>query len=81
VIAIPTSHKFHTLKHKIPLAGKDTWNREINSTAVYPDAMDECVQANLEFVASLPADLRDFLTVSRASLLESWPLENLLDSD
>ncbi len=54
VVAIPTSSKFQTLKHKVPLASPDDWTSKINETCVYLEALEECRNANMRFQSSLP---------------------------
>lgn len=53
VIGLPTSSKFRTFRHPIPLtrAGQP-WTDLIDQAkaAVYPNALDECVAANLRFM-------------------------------
>ncbi len=61
VIGIPTSSKFYTMKHQVPLASKDDWINRLKSTVMYQNALDECVSANLNFIKSFPDPLREIL--------------------
>lgn len=61
VIGIPTSIKFSKLRHSIPLATKGNWINELGRTKVYPNALKECIDANIKFIASLPFALQQEL--------------------
>jgi hypothetical protein len=49
VIAVPFSTKFFTLKHKQPLCLPDEWEKHQEYAQVYPDALTECRDANVDF--------------------------------
>lgn len=57
VIGIPTSSKFYSLKHKIPLAKSNSWLGGLSETKVYAHALDECIEANINYKNSLPHEL------------------------
>lgn len=49
VIAFPFSTKFFTLKHKQPLCLPYEWENYQEYTQIYPDALAECRDANVDF--------------------------------
>ncbi len=49
-IGIPTTSKFHTLKHRHVLSTADEWSAHLNDVQVFPTALEECVEANLAFM-------------------------------
>ncbi len=49
-IGIPTTSKFHTLKHRHVLSTADDWSAHLNDVQVFPSALEECVEANLAFM-------------------------------
>ena len=57
VIGIPTSSKFYSLKHKVPLAKSNSWLGGLSETKVYAHALDECIEANINYKNSLPVAL------------------------
>ncbi len=61
VIGIPTSIKFHTLRHTIPLASKGNWIAQLGYTKTYPEALSECIEANKNFLKCLPFEVREEL--------------------
>jgi polysaccharide pyruvyl transferase WcaK-like protein len=61
VIGIPTSVKFHTLQHSIPLAKKGNWIDQLGNTRIYPAALNECIEANANFIKCLPDSLKQEL--------------------
>lgn len=50
VIGIPTTNKFFTLKHKVPLADPEHWLHKVKDARIYPKALAECTAANLTFL-------------------------------
>ncbi len=58
VIGIPTSIKFHTFRHRIPLASNGNWIAQLGNTKVYHSALNECIEANINFIKSLPENLK-----------------------
>ena len=59
VVGIPTSSKFYHMRHPAPLAKKDTWPEKLAETKLYPEALKECVDANIKFKDSLPVSIAD----------------------
>ena len=53
VVAIPTSSKFFSFKHPVVLRELTDWQSGLSETRVYEEALDECVNANLEFAGSV----------------------------
>ncbi|MBR0670931.1 polysaccharide pyruvyl transferase family protein [Neoroseomonas soli] len=51
VIAFPSSSKFYGLRHKVPLCSPEDWNDLLPLAATYPDALEECRDANRTFAA------------------------------
>lgn len=56
VVAFPSSSKFYSFKHALPLCAPEDWRRYSRLAQVYPEALTECRQANLDFAARV-ADL------------------------
>jgi len=59
VVGIPTSSKFYHMRHPAPLARKDTWPEKLTETKLYPEALKECIDANIKFKNSLPVSISD----------------------
>jgi len=57
VVGIPTSSKFYHMRHPAPLAKRDTWPEKLAETKLYPEALRECVDANIWFKESLPVSI------------------------
>lgn len=53
VVAIPTSSKFYSLAHPVPLSHKLDWRRMSKLARVYPEALEESREANTQFHASV----------------------------
>jgi hypothetical protein len=49
VVAIPTSSKFYSLSHPVPLCHKSEWRRFTRLARSYPEALEECRAANIAF--------------------------------
>lgn len=58
VIGVPTSIKFQTFRHSIPLASNGNWISQLGNTKVYESALNECIEANINFIKSLPDKLK-----------------------
>ncbi len=58
VVAFPTSSKFYSFKHSVPLCNPEDWKIYSRLSQVYPEAKSECRQANIDF-ANL---VRDFIS-------------------
>ena len=50
VVGVPTSSKFHTFKHRIPLSNSGNWNEYLDQTVIYNGALNECREANIDFL-------------------------------
>lgn len=51
VVGFPSSSKFYSFKHAIPLCSPEDWRRYSRLAQVYPEALGECRQANIDFAA------------------------------
>lgn len=49
VLGIPTSSKFYSLKHAVPLCSIKDWQRYSKLARTYPEALEECREANIKF--------------------------------
>ena len=49
VIYKPFSMKFNNLKHKHPFATENDWKEKISETKIYPNALQECRDVNINF--------------------------------
>jgi hypothetical protein len=49
VVAFPNSSKFYDMRHSIPLCDPVDWERFAKLSVKYPNALNECRQANIEF--------------------------------
>jgi hypothetical protein len=49
VVAFPTSSKFYDLKHAIPLGDPVDWQKLSRLSIAYPEALEECREANRDF--------------------------------
>lgn len=49
VIAFPSSSKFYDLKHPVPLCDPEDWARFTRLATRYPEALEECREANRQF--------------------------------
>ena len=49
VVAIPRGHKFHTMKHPVELRTIHDWRDGVKFARVYPEMLQECREANLDF--------------------------------
>jgi hypothetical protein len=49
VVYKPFSTKFNNLKHKHPFATEIYWKGKISETKSYPNALQECRDANINF--------------------------------
>lgn len=52
-IAFPSTSKFYSLMHPLPLCSPEDWKRFIKLATTYPDALDECRTANRIFAESV----------------------------
>lgn len=50
VIAVPSSSKFYTMKHQPPLAPARSWTKVLGQEKVFPEALEECEEANRAFM-------------------------------
>lgn len=66
VLAVPTSSKFYTFKHKVPLVEKDNWLERLDEAVVHEGAFEECVEANLSFLS----DVKDRFPLSSSYSLK-----------
>lgn len=55
VIAFPSSSKFYSLRHPVPLCDVGDWPRMRSLARPYPDALDECRSATIEFSRKVAA--------------------------
>jgi exopolysaccharide biosynthesis predicted pyruvyltransferase EpsI len=49
VVAIPATSKFYSFKHPVPLCSAKDWQTYKKLAKYYPEALEECRQANLNF--------------------------------
>ena len=49
IIVNPFSSKFFAFKHRHPIADETNWRTKQHETRSYPEALEECRRANLEF--------------------------------
>jgi hypothetical protein len=49
VVVNPWSSKFYTYRHAPELASEESWRDAAGRSTVYPSALDECREANLNF--------------------------------
>jgi hypothetical protein len=49
VIAFPSSSKFYSAKHPVPLCAPEDWQSRMRMAHTYPEALQECRQANAAF--------------------------------
>lgn len=57
VLAFPFSTKFYTLKYKIPFGDLHNWRDKLQHTPTYPEALEECRDANKQFYQQVLAIL------------------------
>ena len=53
VVAFPSSSKFYSLKHPVPLCVPEDWERFALLSVRHQDALEECRASNLKFAASI----------------------------
>lgn len=53
VVGIPTSSKFYGFKHAIPLCTIEDWPRFEKLSRSYPEALEDCRKANVDFSAKV----------------------------
>lgn len=53
VVAFPSSSKFYSLKHAVPLCAPEDWKRFSRLAQVYSGALEECRYQNLTFAAQV----------------------------
>jgi hypothetical protein len=53
VVGIPSTSKFFSYKHMVPLASFNDWESALPLAHSYPDALDECRAANLAFAQAV----------------------------
>lgn len=63
VIAFPSSSKFYSLKHPVPLCDPSDWRRFTRMATRYPEAIEECRAANKAYAR----EVLEFLADGRAS--------------
>jgi hypothetical protein len=57
VVGIPTSSKFYSLHHPVPLSHPADWQRFMKLARSYPDALEECRAANRTFFTKVMDEL------------------------
>jgi len=58
VVAFPSSSKFYSFKHAIPLCAPEDWRRYSRLAQIYPEAKSECRQANMDYAARVAETLQ-----------------------
>ena len=53
VIAFPSSSKFYSLRHPVPLCSPQHWTRYVKMASVYDGALEECRSINNQFASKV----------------------------
>ena len=60
VVCVPWGSKFHMFKHPPVMATERNWVEMVNNAIAYPEALNECKEANIEFFADVEKLLKEY---------------------